>query len=74
MTEIVFLVEDDPDGGYTARALGGESIFTQADDLKSLREMVRDAVHCHFPENQTRPKIIHLHQFDPNGGIRQPMR
>ncbi len=60
MTEIVFLVEDDPEGGYTARALG-ESIFTQADDLKILREMVRDAVHCHFPDGQSRPKIIRLH-------------
>jgi hypothetical protein len=60
MTEIVFLVEDDPDGGYTARALG-KSIFTQADDLKNLREMVRDAVHCHFSDEQSRPKIIRLH-------------
>jgi dephospho-CoA kinase len=60
MTEIVFLVEDDPDGGYTARALG-ESVFTQADDLKTLREMVRDAVHCHFPNEQSRPKVIRLH-------------
>jgi dephospho-CoA kinase len=59
MTEIVFLVEDDPDGGYTAKALG-ESIFTQADDIETLREMVRDAVHCHFPDEQTRPKIIRL--------------
>lgn len=59
MTEIVFLVEDDPDGGHTARALG-ESIFTQADDLKTLREMILDAVHCHFSNQQTRPKIIRL--------------
>jgi hypothetical protein len=57
VTEIVFLVEEDPDGGYTARALG-DSIFSQADDLKGLREMVRDAVHCHFPDEQSRPKII----------------
>lgn len=60
MTEIVFLVEDDPEGGYTARALG-ESIFTQADNLNTLREMVRDAVHCHFPDEQVRPKLIRLH-------------
>ncbi|QMS87596.1 2-oxoisovalerate dehydrogenase E1 subunit beta [Nostoc edaphicum CCNP1411] len=60
MTEIVFLVEDDPDGGYTARALT-ESIFTQADDIETLREMLRDAVHCHFPNEQSRPKIIRLH-------------
>ncbi len=60
MTEIVFLVEDDPEGGYTARALN-ESIFTQADDLKTLRDMVRDAVHCHFLDKHARPKLIRLH-------------
>jgi len=59
MIEIVFLVEDDPDGGYTARALG-ESIFTQADDLEGLKEMIRDAVDCHFIEGQ-KPKVIRLH-------------
>jgi dephospho-CoA kinase len=59
MTEIVFLVEDDPDGGYTARALG-ESIFTQAEDIESLKEMIRDAVNCHFTEEQ-KPKVIRLH-------------
>jgi len=60
MTEIVFLVEDAAEGGYTARALG-ESIFTEADDLDSLREMVRDAVRCHFDDEATRPKVIRLH-------------
>lgn len=59
MTEIVFLVEDDPDGGYTARALG-ESIFTQAEDIKSLKKMIRDAVDCHF-EVEDKPKMIRLH-------------
>jgi hypothetical protein len=57
MTEIIFLVEDDPDGGYTARALG-ESIFTEADNIEALREMVRDAVHFHLPDEQNRPKVI----------------
>ncbi|WP_444980442.1 type II toxin-antitoxin system HicB family antitoxin [Microseira wollei] len=57
MTEIVFIVETDPDGGYTARALG-ESIFTQADDIETLREMVCDAVRCHFYDEQNRPKVI----------------
>lgn len=60
MSEIVFLIQDDPDGGYTASALG-HSIFTQADDLDALREMLRDAVRCHFPDEQTRPKVIRLH-------------
>ena len=60
MTEIVFLVEDDPEGGYTARALGA-SIFTEADDIDQLREMIRDAVRCHFPDEAERPSIIRLH-------------
>jgi dephospho-CoA kinase len=59
-TEIIFLVEDDPEGGYTARALG-ESIFTQADDLSTLKEMVRDAVRCHFVDGDKLPEIIRLH-------------
>jgi len=37
MNEIIFLVENAIEGGYTARALG-ESIFTEADDLESLRK------------------------------------
>jgi hypothetical protein len=59
MSEIVFLVEDAPDGGFTARALGA-SIFTEADTLEALREAVRDAVACHF-EDADRPRLIRLH-------------
>ncbi|MBW4556670.1 MAG: 2-oxoisovalerate dehydrogenase [Trichormus sp. ATA11-4-KO1] len=59
-TEIVFLIEEDPEGGYTAKALG-ESIFTQADDIASLKEILRDAVRCHFPDEADRPKVIRLH-------------
>lgn len=57
--EVIFLVEEAPEGGFTARALG-ESIFTEADDLSSLHVKVRDAVHCHFDEGQV-PKVIRLH-------------
>ena len=49
MNEIIFLVEEAPDGGYTARALGA-SIFTEADDVAALEENVRDAVRCDFDE------------------------
>ena len=42
-SELVFVVEEAPEGGYTARALG-EAIFTEADDLDRFRAMVRDAV------------------------------
>ena len=58
-TEIVFLVEDAPEGGYVARALG-ESIITEADTAQDLHSAVRDAVHCHF-EDCTAPKLIRLH-------------
>jgi predicted RNase H-like HicB family nuclease len=60
MTEIVFLVEEDPEGGYTARALS-ESVVTQAETIEELREQVRDAVRCHFPAEESRPKLIRLH-------------
>lgn len=59
MSEIIFVVEEAPEGGFTARALDA-SIFTEADTLPQLRQAIRDAVHCHFePENT--PKIIRLH-------------
>jgi urease gamma subunit len=60
MSEIVFIVEEAPEGGYTARALG-EAIFTEADTMDELRRMVRDAVRCHFPDGPTRPAVIRLH-------------
>lgn len=59
MNEIVFLVEEAPEGGYTARALG-ESVFTEADTLPQLHDAVRDAVHCHFDTDKA-PKLIRLH-------------
>ena len=59
MSEIIFLVEDAPEGAITARALG-ESIFTEADNLAELHAKVRDAVKCHFDEGNA-PKIIRLH-------------
>lgn len=58
-TEIIFLVEDDPECGYVARAIG-EPIFTQGETLEELRRMVQDAVQCHF-EDEQRPKLIRLH-------------
>ncbi len=59
MNELIFIVEEAPEGGYIARAVG-LSIFTEADDLAALHEQVRDAVRCHFDEGQT-PKLIRLH-------------
>lgn len=59
MGELIFMVEEAPEGGYTARALNA-SIFTEADTLDDLHDRVRDAVRCHFEEGQT-PKVIRLH-------------
>jgi len=57
--EIIFAVEESPEGGYEARALG-YSIFTEAESLDELKRMVQDAVRCHF-EDQPRPSVIRLH-------------
>jgi hypothetical protein len=57
--EIIFSVEESPEGGYQARALGF-SIFTEADSLDELKKMIRDAVSCHF-ENSQKPSVIRLH-------------
>jgi len=61
MDELIFVVEEAPEGGYTAHALG-ESIFTEADDLAQLQHQVRDAVLCHFDEEEARPRLIRLLQ------------
>ena len=58
-TEIIFVVEESPEGGYEARALG-HSIYTQAETLDELRASVRDAVRRHFDESE-RPRLIRLH-------------
>jgi len=59
MNELIFMIEDSPEGGYIARALG-ESIFTEADNLDQLHGRIREAVKCHFDENKM-PKVIRLH-------------
>jgi hypothetical protein len=58
--EIIFIVEESPEGGYEARSLN-YSIFTEADTFDELKEMVHDAVSCHFPPKD-RPRLIRLHQ------------
>jgi predicted RNase H-like HicB family nuclease len=63
MSEINFEVhEDEVDGGYVAVALG-HAIATQGETLAELREMVRDAVQCHFGDGVPGepPKLIRLH-------------
>jgi hypothetical protein len=59
MSEIIFIVEDAPEGGLVARAVG-EGIFTQAATIDELRGRIRDAVRCHFDEGKA-PKLIRMH-------------
>lgn len=59
MNELIFLVEEAHEGGYTAKALGAP-VVTEANTLSELRGHMREAVLCHFDEGQA-PKIIRLH-------------
>ncbi|MBL7731404.1 MAG: hypothetical protein JNM88_09515 [Chitinophagaceae bacterium] len=59
MTEVIFIVEEAAEGGYTARALG-ESIFTEAETMEELRTNVKEAVECHFEPGKM-PLMIRLH-------------
>ena len=57
--EILFLVEESPEGGYEAQA-PGYSIYTQAATMEEMKRMVADAVRCHFDEGEM-PHFIRLH-------------
>lgn len=59
MNEIIFLVQEDPEGGFTARALG-YPVFTEADTLEDLKSQVRDALACHFGYGAA-PSLARLH-------------
>jgi len=58
MAEIIFIIEESPEGGYEARSLG-HSVFTEGETIEELKENIKEAVRCHFEEDM--PKIIRLH-------------
>jgi len=58
--EIIFIVEESPEGGYEAKAVG-HSVFTEAETFDELKKRVQDAVRCHF-EPADMPDLIRLHQ------------
>jgi hypothetical protein len=66
-SEIIFSVEESPEGGYEACALG-YSIFTRADTMDELKNNVRDAVRCHFDDGKV-PSVIRLNM--PKDGLIQ---
>ena len=57
--EVVFLVKEMPQGGYSARALGYR-IFMEISDIAQLHQRVRDAVQGYFREEEP-PQAIQLH-------------
>ena len=58
-SEIIFVVTESDEGGYTASALG-YGISTEAESLPELRTMVRDAVDCYFDEGIEAPSQLGL--------------
>ncbi len=56
MTEIIFIAEEAPEGGYIAKGLD-DNIFTEAETMEALKENIKEAVLCHFDEGQ-HPKIV----------------
>lgn len=58
MEEVIFIVNESDEGGYTAKALG-VSIFSQAETIDDLKKEIIDAVHCHFDDAKKR--VIRLH-------------
>ena len=57
-SEIVFEVHEDEEGGYYTAAVGYD-IITQGDSWDDLKDMVQDAVLCHFDDGSA-PKVIRL--------------
>ncbi len=60
MRELIFLVEEDPEGGYTAQAVS-ENIFTQGETISELKTMIRDAIDCHYDNSSQWPRLVRLH-------------
>lgn len=53
MEEIIFIATKSLGEGYVAKG-SGVSIFTQGDTLKELKELLKDAVVCHFNNDKKR--------------------
>jgi hypothetical protein len=52
MKEITFILDDDIDGGFNARAIDF-SIFVQGDSLSEIIINIRYAIRCHFGIEET---------------------
>ena len=59
MQEIIFIVEESDEDGFIAKALS-ESIFTKAETMEDLRQVVKDAIKCHFDDEKQRTIRLHF--------------
>jgi predicted RNase H-like HicB family nuclease len=61
MTELIFLVQEELEGGYTAKALG-ESIVTEGDTIEELKQNIKEAVELHYElTDKEIPRLVRLH-------------
>ena len=60
MTELVFEITHEADGGYCAECLS-EAIFSQGDNWEQLRHNVREAVEAYYFDQPQIPARIRLH-------------
>jgi predicted RNase H-like HicB family nuclease len=60
MSEIIFEVSQEPDGGFVAECLT-ESIYTQGDNWEELRRNAREAVAAFYFDHPHPPGAIRLH-------------
>jgi predicted RNase H-like HicB family nuclease len=59
ISELVFEVAEEAEGGYSAECLT-ENIFTQGDTWEQLRANVKEAVQAYFFDGP-KPQYIRLH-------------
>jgi hypothetical protein len=57
--ELLFVVEQRPNGGFTARALS-HPISAEAGDLETLHTRIKEAIRRHFAEGD-RPRTARLY-------------
>ena len=55
----IFIVEEDQESGYTARAVG-LSIFTEAETVQELKKNIKEVLEYHFDNPDDMPKIANL--------------
>jgi hypothetical protein len=58
--ELIFIIEEDPQGGLTAKAIG-ESIFTQGETLAEIKANIKEALSCHYERKEDIPACVRLH-------------